>query len=291
MPLTELNHFLVLTKDIDASRRFYVEALGLRDAPRPWAPFPGAWLAIGERVCLHLAQADNDPDMLHHFGRSPGEPLHGSGAVDHIAFFASDMAAFEQRLTALGIPYRHRSIPQSRLEQLFVEDPDGVTIELNFPVDVALSSQELSRLQDASDGGATPAALHRLVADIAGAHLQPVVFSINARVGDSMVLQRVYSSDEAAYLVGGRKDKAGTAFGTTVLLEAGTLCSDGPDAIRANFDDHERILGLGGRSLLNVPVIADGVCIGVLNAVLPDPKVSQRHIQVLRALSTFLTRI
>lgn len=291
MPLTDLNHFLVLTKDIETSRRFYIEALGMRDAPRPWAPFPGAWLAIGSQVCLHLAQANDDPAMLHHFGRSPGETLHGSGAVDHIAFNAGDLQEFEQRLTQQSIPYRRRSIPKSGLEQIFVTDPDGVTIELNFPTDApgsakgTLSDRECADLKAALSEAQDPATRYRKIAEVVQAHLRPVLFSINARVGRTMRLQRVYASDEQAYPVGGTKNKEGTHFGETVLLGAQVLHSDGAEAIRQNFDDHQRILDLGGMSLLNVPIVADGVCIGVLNAVLREPAVLAQHVELLRALA------
>lgn len=294
MPLTDLNHFLVLTKDIEASRRFYIEALGMRDAPRPWAPFPGAWLAIGSQVCLHLAQANDDPAMLHHFGRSPGETLHGSGAVDHIAFFASDLQEFEQRLMQQSIPYRRRSIPKSSLEQIFVTDPDGVTIELNFPANAlgsgqgTLSDRDYDDLKAALCEAKDPATRYRKIAEIVQAHLHPVLFSINARVGSSMRLQRVYASDEKAYPVGGTKNKEGTHFGETVLLGAQVLRSDGADAIRQNFDDHQRILDLGGLSLLNVPIVADGVCIGVLNAVLCEPAVLESQVELLRTLAGVL---
>ncbi|MDP9920542.1 catechol 2,3-dioxygenase-like lactoylglutathione lyase family enzyme [Variovorax boronicumulans] len=294
MPLTDLNHFLVLTQDIEASRRFYIDALGMRDAPRPWAPFPGAWLAIGSQVCLHLAQANDDPAMLHHFGRSPGETLHGSGAVDHIAFYASDLQEFEQRLTRQSIPYRRRSIPQSSLEQIFVDDPDGVTIELNFPADALGSARgtlpdgAYADLTTAFSDAPDAATRYREIARFVDTHLRPVLFSINARVGRSMRLQRVYSSDEHAYPVGGTKDKEGTHFGETVLRGGQVLSSDGVDAIRQNFDDHRRILDLGGMSLLNVPIVADGACIGVLNAVLREPAVQAQQVELMQAVAGIL---
>lgn len=294
MSLTDLNHFLVLTQDIEASRRFYIEALGMRDAPRPWAPFPGAWLAIGAQVCLHLAQANDDPAMLHHFGRSPGEKLHGSGAVDHIAFNASDLQEFERRLTRQSVPYRRRSIPKSGLEQIFVNDPDGVTIELNFSTDVlggakgVLSDRAYADLKTAFGRAQDAATRYLKIAEIAQEHLRPVLFSINARVGRSMNLQRVYSSDEKAYPVGDTKNKEGTHFGEVVLLGARVLHSDGAEAIRQNFDDHQRVLDLGGMSLLNVPVTAEGVCIGVLNAVMREPAVLAQQVELLQTLAGVL---
>jgi hypothetical protein len=38
-----------------------------------------------------------------------------------------------ERLGARGIPFRERRVPGMALDQIFLEDPNGVTIELNFP--------------------------------------------------------------------------------------------------------------------------------------------------------------
>ena len=48
MPLDKIEHYLVLTDDIDATRDFYVEALGMRVGPRPPLGFPGYWVYVGD---------------------------------------------------------------------------------------------------------------------------------------------------------------------------------------------------------------------------------------------------
>ncbi len=52
--------------------------------------------------------------------------------VDHIAFLASEPEGFIGRFKELGMSYRPRSLPESDLFQLFIKDPNGLTIELNF---------------------------------------------------------------------------------------------------------------------------------------------------------------
>jgi hypothetical protein len=52
--------------------------------------------------------------------------------IDHIAFLASDPDGFVKQLKNLGVPVRPRNFPESQLYQLFIKDPDGLTIELNF---------------------------------------------------------------------------------------------------------------------------------------------------------------
>ena len=56
MPLTQLEHYLVLTADLDRTRDFYRDALGLREGPRPPLGFPGYWLYLGDVPCIHIAE-------------------------------------------------------------------------------------------------------------------------------------------------------------------------------------------------------------------------------------------
>jgi hypothetical protein len=52
--------------------------------------------------------------------------------VDHIAFVATEPAAFIRRLQERGIDYQPRALPEFDLYQIFIKDPNGLTIELNF---------------------------------------------------------------------------------------------------------------------------------------------------------------
>jgi catechol 2,3-dioxygenase-like lactoylglutathione lyase family enzyme len=139
MALT-LNHFSIRTTDLEASRRFYADVLGLSVGPRPDFPFPGVWMYRGDHgdvanAVVHIIGIDrNDPKGLKQYlGDREEGALAGSGAVDHIAFFADGLATMLAHLRQQGVAYRERTVPSIGLHQLFLEDPCGVVIELNFP--------------------------------------------------------------------------------------------------------------------------------------------------------------
>src|SRR4029079_18710478 len=64
---------------------------------------------------------------------------------------------------------------------------------------------------------------------------------------------------------GGRKPKKVTAWTQHVLTEMKVFRGGGPADIVAAFDDHETILGLGLGSVLNIPVVFKGRCLGTMN--------------------------
>ena len=139
MAIGRLAHFSVRTTTLGASRDFYCKVLGFREGFRPNFPFPGLWLYQGgdeaDFGVVHLIGIDrNDPDGLKNYlGDKPEDSLHGSAALDHLAFLATDLAGMRARIAGAGVPYRERTVPDLGLHQVFVEDPSGVTIELNFP--------------------------------------------------------------------------------------------------------------------------------------------------------------
>lgn len=139
MALT-LNHFSIRTTELEASRHFYAEVLGLTVGPRPAFPFPGIWMYGGPHdnvanAVVHLIGIDREEPkgLQNYLGERDEAKLAGSGAVDHIAFFADGLAAMHAHLNALGVSFRQRTVPSIGLHQLFLEDPSGVVIELNYP--------------------------------------------------------------------------------------------------------------------------------------------------------------
>lgn len=135
-----LNHFSIRTLDLEATRNFYERVLGLTVGPRPDFPFPGLWMYRGDHgdvanAVVHIIGMDpNDPQGLKgYLGDRDVSSLKGSGAVDHVAFFADGLAGMLARLRELGVPVRERTVPNIGLHQLFLDDPNGVVVELNFP--------------------------------------------------------------------------------------------------------------------------------------------------------------
>jgi catechol 2,3-dioxygenase-like lactoylglutathione lyase family enzyme len=126
LPVHDLNHYNLRASRgmLDRLRDWYRDTLGLKLGERP--PFGnfGYWLYADGRPILHLSEE----------GRGETHPAPGSGTFDHVAFTCSGIAAMRARLDALGIPYRSADVPLTSQRQLFLEDPAGNGVELNFPM-------------------------------------------------------------------------------------------------------------------------------------------------------------
>ena len=121
MPVAAFQHVNTRSADVERTREFYLR-LGLRVGARPPFASRGYWLYLGDQPVLHLVQ------------RPSGDVHHeGSGNVDHIAFEAADLEGTRHMLTEAGLPYREAVVPRDGSIQIFVRDPDGITVELNFP--------------------------------------------------------------------------------------------------------------------------------------------------------------
>jgi catechol 2,3-dioxygenase-like lactoylglutathione lyase family enzyme len=120
MPVEMLQHVNIRTTQLERSREFYERIVGLRVGDRPPIESVGYWLYAGAEPVIHLVQVD----------QAAVEP--GTGAVDHVAFKGVDLQTTRQTLVAGGVPFRETVIPRNNLTQLFLHDPDGVKIEINF---------------------------------------------------------------------------------------------------------------------------------------------------------------
>jgi catechol 2,3-dioxygenase-like lactoylglutathione lyase family enzyme len=155
MTIEQLDHYSIRTADVERSVGFYGHAMGLRRGARPPFNFPGAWLyrstADGEvtgGAVVHIIGIDpNDArGLADYLGDKALTGAPGSGALDHIAFAASNIADMYARLALHGIGFRQRRVPNMALHQIFIDDPDGITIELNYaqPQDIAAGQASLA---------------------------------------------------------------------------------------------------------------------------------------------------
>jgi catechol 2,3-dioxygenase-like lactoylglutathione lyase family enzyme len=131
MPLTQLEHYLVLTDDLERTRDFYAAALGMRVGDRPPLAFPGYWLYVGEVPCIHIAEWESYRAHSTEIGISVSTRAPGTGPVDHIAFNGIDGEAIKSTLTAYGVEFAVNEVPTIGLMQLFLHDPNGVKVEIN----------------------------------------------------------------------------------------------------------------------------------------------------------------
>lgn len=123
-----LQHCGLVVADLERSRRFYGEALGLEELPRPANfTFAGAWFALGDTEIHLLAEADTT-------GRAgmpdPGPGIAG-GLATHLALEVDDFVVWQERLRAHDVPPAAGPMPRGDgVVQLFVFDPDGYVVEL-----------------------------------------------------------------------------------------------------------------------------------------------------------------
>ena len=133
MPLSHLEHFLIQTADLQATRDWYVRVLGMKEGWHPDFKFPVVWLYIGEKDVLHLTEggANVSENRKKYLGQQSTD-VHGSGVVDHVAFRAVGLPGMLAHLEREGIEFTRRMVSDQGLYQLFLHDPNGVKIELNF---------------------------------------------------------------------------------------------------------------------------------------------------------------
>jgi catechol 2,3-dioxygenase-like lactoylglutathione lyase family enzyme len=113
-----MNHFNVLTDDVEATRHFYCDVLGLVKGERPPFSFDGLWLYVGARPILHVS-ARKLPDER-------------EGVIDHIAFTGSDLKGTVAKLESHGIRFTLGQQVGSGIWQLFCRDPMGARVELDY---------------------------------------------------------------------------------------------------------------------------------------------------------------
>src|SRR5258706_6626467 len=139
MPISHIQHFLVTSDDIDATRDWYARVLRLRSGPHPEFGFPVHWMYAGDVDLIHIgpsAKAANE-NQRKYLGRTSGDTGAGTGAIDHIAFGATGLREMLEHLRAEGILYANRRANGQAVFQVFFHDPNGVKIELNYPAQEA----------------------------------------------------------------------------------------------------------------------------------------------------------
>ncbi len=129
MGVQALEHVTIRCADLKATRDFYVELIGLAEGARPDFPFRGHWLYLGGVPVVHLVDARDKGSA---WGGEPGAAASDTGPFDHVAFKGDDFERMKTLMTDAKVAFRERTVPGGELSQLFVRDPDGVLVEINF---------------------------------------------------------------------------------------------------------------------------------------------------------------
>ena len=141
MKIKRLDHVSIATDQLEDTRKFYCDLLGLKVGHRPKLKSSGYWLYSGEEAIIHLVETGSNLDQEFAFSqdkktaRSLGNPkindLSETGMDDHIAMTVEESAGLVKHMQESDVKYWDRLIADRGLYQIFVRDPNGVIIELN----------------------------------------------------------------------------------------------------------------------------------------------------------------
>lgn len=132
MTVRALDHVNIRTTDIVGTVTFFRDVLQLdvRPAPGVTSIEQACWAYdADERPIFHIGPADGvyPSDDI-----APFTPARGGGAVHHVALECDDVEAIKARLIAAGLAFAENRLPDFGLTQLFVQEANGVLLELNF---------------------------------------------------------------------------------------------------------------------------------------------------------------
>ncbi len=111
-------------------KEFYCDVLGLTEGDRPAFSRRGFWLYSEGSAVIHLIESSS------HF------PSEKQGYLDHVAFNQTGLADFLQSLEHRAVSYKTSYISSLELTQVFLYDPAGVKLEINFHGETISSKSE-----------------------------------------------------------------------------------------------------------------------------------------------------
>lgn len=115
-----LDHALILTTDLAAMTEFLTNAIGLEQGSRPAFSFQGAWFYSENLPLIHVAQSSNF--------------INDGGPIDHVALKGANYQKLIKRLNKQGVQFEVQRVPGPGERQVFVSGPDGLRVEMLFPL-------------------------------------------------------------------------------------------------------------------------------------------------------------
>lgn len=142
MVRTELNHVSVVARDLSASVAFYRDVFDFEPIPTPNFEFDAEWLEMADGRQLHLFDLETETPRYHHFGVTVAD----LDAVYHEAKDRGILTDFSDDEAS----YQLYSLPDGAV-QMYVADPSGNVVEVNYPDVTELSGEVRADVVDRGD--------------------------------------------------------------------------------------------------------------------------------------------
>ncbi len=125
MRVKQIGHYNLIgsAKVIEDVKKFYIEILGFTKGYRPEFGIEGDWLYIGDAPLIHLTVVEES---------TGAEIVPSTGRFHHVALDCEGLKECRKLLDAKKIAYQVALVPELDMTQLFLHDPAGICIELNF---------------------------------------------------------------------------------------------------------------------------------------------------------------
>ena len=141
MPVSHIEHLLLLVDDVDATADWFVNNIGLSRGHTPDFKVKVTWLYIGEKDVLHIAHLPNEGKEKRfqdrYLGGRNSEETSGTGIIDHVAFRCTGLPEMITKLQNNKATFLQRQANDGDLYQLFITGPNGIRVELNFDAEEA----------------------------------------------------------------------------------------------------------------------------------------------------------
>jgi len=128
-----------------------------------------------------------------------------------------------------------------------------------------LSIEDVAHLITLTAESSDPGSVYRAVQRIAAETIGWRLFTVLRHVEVEQAVERLHSSDVAAYPVGGRKPLAKIAASHAALQKGEAVLAATKEEVGKAFFDHELIFSLGITAILNVPIRHAGRHLGTVN--------------------------
>ena len=136
MPINMFDHYTVRAADFSAAQSCYSQIMGMRTELHTELGFSIALMFLGQQAVVHILETGPALDkFLARDGRAfLQQPERGTGNMEHVAFNGTEINKFRATLEAAGIDFTERTLNDYDVKQIFLNDPDGIEIEVNFPL-------------------------------------------------------------------------------------------------------------------------------------------------------------